>query len=96
MITPEEQQAMVKDTRRSSEEIIPILLKILTDQPQSVSRLSSGSKELDDYLSSETIERHLKLLLQIQELLWDKHLFYKEKTIGGRVYKEAWLEEQEQ
>ncbi len=55
MIPPEEQQSMVKDTRRSSEEIIPILLKILTNQPQSVSRLSSGSKELDDYLSNETI-----------------------------------------
>lgn len=77
--------------RKSSEEIIPILLQLLTSQEQTLSKLSSKSKELGEYLSHETIERHLKLLLLIQDLLQDKVVHYTEQEIGDRVYKSAKL-----
>ncbi|MBD3190605.1 MAG: hypothetical protein GF308_08170 [Candidatus Heimdallarchaeota archaeon] len=90
-----EEEAMNKETRRSSEEIIPILAKILTTEEQSLGKIAEQTKEFGE-LKYETIERHIKLIQQVQELfcVQGKKMCYQEQEIGGRVYRSAWLEEQ--
>ncbi|MEA2071666.1 MAG: hypothetical protein U9O98_10315 [Asgard group archaeon] len=80
--------------RKSSEEIIALLAQILTSEEESLSQLSRRSKELDDYLSHETIERHLKLIVLVQDLFSGQRVHYAEQEIGDRTYKTAWVEEQ--
>ncbi|MHA1435640.1 MAG: hypothetical protein ACTSO7_17510 [Candidatus Heimdallarchaeota archaeon] len=81
---------MNKD-RKSSEEIISSLVESLTSDPQSLSKLMTVTKELGNPLQHETIERYLKLIVLIQDLLADKTVHYQEQQVADRVYKTAWL-----
>ncbi|MHA1185482.1 MAG: hypothetical protein ACTSXA_06415 [Candidatus Heimdallarchaeota archaeon] len=92
MIESEEITNMTKD-RKSSEEIIASLIESLTTNPQSLHKLMTISKELGTPLQHETIERYLKLMIKIQELLVDKTVHYQEQQVADRVYKTAWFEE---
>ncbi|MHA1125013.1 MAG: hypothetical protein ACTSO7_10525 [Candidatus Heimdallarchaeota archaeon] len=78
-------------TRKTVEEIIPELLKHLTDQPQSLNQLMQATKKKGEFISHESLEKYLKLLHQIQVLLQDKTIHYQEQTIAGRTYKTAWM-----
>ncbi|MHA1434752.1 MAG: hypothetical protein ACTSO7_12995 [Candidatus Heimdallarchaeota archaeon] len=81
---------MSKD-RKSSEEIITALLESLTNDPQSLSKLMTITKELGTPLQHETLERYLKLIIHIQDLLTDKTVHYQEQQVADRIYKTAWL-----
>ncbi|MHA1185500.1 MAG: hypothetical protein ACTSO7_13710 [Candidatus Heimdallarchaeota archaeon] len=93
MIKPEDELQLSPKDRKSSSEIITIIAKVLSTEPCSISRLSRKTKEIGKYISDESIERHLKLILQVNELFGSKEVLYKEQTIGGRIYKEAWITE---
>ncbi|MHA1401879.1 MAG: hypothetical protein ACTSQE_16130 [Candidatus Heimdallarchaeaceae archaeon] len=79
------------DKRKTAEEIIPEMIKHLTDQPQSLNQLMQATKEQEEFISHESLEKYLKLIIQIQTLLQDKTIHYQEQTIAGRTYKTAWL-----
>ena len=94
MIDSEENETMSKD-RKSAEEIIPSLIEALTTTPQSLHKLMVATRKQGTPLQHETLERYLKLILLMQELLADKTIHYEEQQIAGRVYKTAWYEEKE-
>ena len=80
--------------RKSSDEIIPIIAQLLTEDEQSLGRLVEQTKSTGE-IKYSTLERHLKLIVLIESLFQDMKLCYQEHEIAGRVYKTAWLEPKE-
>ncbi|MHA1156167.1 MAG: hypothetical protein ACTSQK_08675 [Candidatus Heimdallarchaeota archaeon] len=91
MIKQEAKEAMGKE-RKSSEEIIPIIAEILTTDQLSINALSKRSDDKGTMIRDDTFERHIKLIIQIQELFKTKQVCYKEEKFGQRTYKVAWVE----
>ncbi|MBD3193300.1 MAG: hypothetical protein GF308_21880 [Candidatus Heimdallarchaeota archaeon] len=89
-----EEEVMTKE-RRSSEDIINILAEVITTEEQPVGRIARKTEEQGNYVKDETIERHIKLIQQVQELFAGKKVHYQEQEIAGRTYKTAWIEEKE-
>ena len=83
---------MTKTTRKGYEEILPLLANVLTEEPKSVNRICQEASEETDVLKHSTVERYLDIIVTIQELFQDKQIHFKKQSVGGRTYKEAWIE----
>lgn len=85
MVESEVDDTMGKD-RRGAIDIVRLLAEALSEEEQLLYALS---EETD--LDHGTIERYLKLLVEIQELFKGKTVHYKEQQIGKKTYKSAWI-----
>jgi len=91
MIDSEDDEQMRKE-RKTAKEIIDLLASVLTESPKSINRISTEASSDSEILKHSTVERYLEIIILIQELFPDCKVQLQKQEIGGRVYKEAWLE----
>jgi len=84
---------MNKRDQKHASEIIPIIASVLNSEKQSISKLSRKTKTLGNSVKDETMERYIKLIMQIQEIFQNKKVCFREVESANRLYKSAWIEE---
>ncbi len=85
----------MKNKHRSSEEIIELIAKVLSNEPKTLHKLSREASTNSALLKDKTIERYLYIIVKVQKLFKGKEVHFQKQKFDENYYKVAWIEDSE-